>query len=74
MLVDRRHLRMDRGKKGATAAYRTTDPVAIIKAEFDAQPQGLKFTGGDVHGTTHAFTTLRQILDEGGWTDVGRSL
>ena len=45
--------------------------MAIIKAGFEARPQGPKLIGGYVDGTTDAFPTVKLMLGGEGWTDVG---
>ena len=50
---------------------RTDDLLEVCMVEFKMQPYGLTAVSGDVNGGSDGFPTMRMMLPENGWTDLG---
>ena len=61
------------GSKGSKEAERTDDIISIVRMQFRQMPPGPKLICGDLNACTEALPTLKWMLKEEGWTDVGNN-
>jgi exonuclease III len=60
------------GEPGSKEAARTNDIITIVRMQFAKMKPGPKMICGDLNARTEALSTLQLMLDEEGWTDIGK--
>ena len=59
------------GRENTPEAARTDDMVAVCLLQFQSMPDGPKAICGDFNGAIDSFPIVKDMLENGGWTDIG---